>query len=474
MNLDMISDGESWAVKQKLNPLTWNFDMVGEWEVKMKLNPLTSNFDMVSEWGGWGGWLPDDYQEVEYIESNVENWYGQVINTWIYSWETISAEIKLRYDSNYFWDDRWIFGTYWTADALLLTHYFQNIRWHNYGNWADYGDDWNIRIIKVTPEEIIIDWNIYQQESYWQSAEEEAHTICLFTTHRWSNEWWWYVLERCWAYKLYYFKIWNGETLVRDMIPCYRKADNVAWLYDLVEWVFYTNQGTGEFIIPSPTPSTTVQIDLISTNSSQWTIIDENWNLNPHWEIAVDGWSSITYDGYDGITLYEWWVQKTYLSERMAWYSFLMIDPQPSTASENTSIFYYWQYAYETLYFNQNGVEYSSLKKLDTRQWQIDVYDHITIYEWYAENWQFILYWASTDPVSIDVSIFNRWQTLTVNPIYDPDKWAFVFDTGTVWIDDTITIQILPWYSDVEFNVLLETPDHDIYDNDTWTIHALT
>ena len=211
-----------------------------------------------------GGWLPDAYQEVEYIESDVENWYGQVIDTWIYSWETISAEIKFKYNSDHFWDDRLIFGTYWTADALLLTHFFQNIRWHNYGNWADYGDDWNIRIIKVTPEEIIIDWNTYQQESYWQSSEEEDHTICLFATHRWSYEWWWYMLERCWTYKLYYFKIWDGETLVRDMIPCYRKTDNVAWLYDLVEWIFYTNQGTGDFIISSPTPpaETVIYVDV--------------------------------------------------------------------------------------------------------------------------------------------------------------------------------------------------------------------
>jgi hypothetical protein len=57
-NFDMVSDGDSWTIKQKFNPLTWNFDMVGEWEVKMKLNPLTSNFDMVAEWGWWGGWQP--------------------------------------------------------------------------------------------------------------------------------------------------------------------------------------------------------------------------------------------------------------------------------------------------------------------------------------------------------------------------------------------------------------------------------
>ena len=37
--------------------------------------------------------------------------------------------------------------------------------------------------------------------------------------------------------------------MVRDLIPCYRKVDNVAGMYDLVNDVFYTNEGTGEFII---------------------------------------------------------------------------------------------------------------------------------------------------------------------------------------------------------------------------------
>jgi hypothetical protein len=33
------------------------------------------------------------------------------------------------------------------------------------------------------------------------------------------------------------------------LIPCYRKADNVAGMYDLFSGEFYTNAGTGEFII---------------------------------------------------------------------------------------------------------------------------------------------------------------------------------------------------------------------------------
>ena len=48
--------------------------------------------------------------------------------------------------------------------------------------------------------------------------------------------------------KLYYFRMYQNGTLVRDFIPCYRNSDNEAGLYDLINNIFYTNQGTGKFI----------------------------------------------------------------------------------------------------------------------------------------------------------------------------------------------------------------------------------
>ena len=45
-----------------------------------------------------------------------------------------------------------------------------------------------------------------------------------------------------WACKMYY-----NNVLVRDFIPCYRNSDHEVGLYDLVNNVFYTNQGTGVF-----------------------------------------------------------------------------------------------------------------------------------------------------------------------------------------------------------------------------------
>lgn len=46
---------------------------------------------------------------------------------------------------------------------------------------------------------------------------------------------------------IYYFKIYNGETLVRDYIPV--RKGSVGYMYDRVSGEFFGNVGTGNFIL---------------------------------------------------------------------------------------------------------------------------------------------------------------------------------------------------------------------------------
>ena len=75
-------------------------------------------------------------------------------------------------------------------------------------------------------------------------AESEFTTnanCCLFASML--NE----TTLRPFAGKIYNAKIYNGDSLVRDFVPCYRKEDNVIGMYDLISNTFYTNSGTGDF-----------------------------------------------------------------------------------------------------------------------------------------------------------------------------------------------------------------------------------
>ena len=49
--------------------------------------------------------------------------------------------------------------------------------------------------------------------------------------------------------KVYYYEVYSKGILIAQLIPCYRKSDNKPGMYDLVNNQFYTNAGTGEFIV---------------------------------------------------------------------------------------------------------------------------------------------------------------------------------------------------------------------------------
>lgn len=47
--------------------------------------------------------------------------------------------------------------------------------------------------------------------------------------------------------KFYYFRIYENDVLIRDLVPCYRISDDEIGMYDIVNDVFYTNEGSRPF-----------------------------------------------------------------------------------------------------------------------------------------------------------------------------------------------------------------------------------
>lgn len=68
--------------------------------------------------------------------------------------------------------------------------------------------------------------------------------------------------------KLYSLKITDNDIEIRNFIPCIRKSDNVIGLYDTVNNVFYTNAGTGTFTYGSavtlPNPDFPIEVENVS------------------------------------------------------------------------------------------------------------------------------------------------------------------------------------------------------------------
>lgn len=77
--------------------------------------------------------------------------------------------------------------------------------------------------------------------------------------------------------KLYSFKIYHNNNLIRNFIPAIRNSDNVVGLYDLANDTFYENAGTGTFVTPISQLSSAQSLNtsLLSSNLQEETNIDD-------------------------------------------------------------------------------------------------------------------------------------------------------------------------------------------------------
>lgn len=195
----------------------------------------------------WKERLPSTYQEVEYIQSS----WSQKIDTWITPNDaTYWFECKFNI-TNTSWDwwimmactqsvNHWRFGLwgystsnfqtwiYWTAD---------NITTITPATWVDYTAIVNYNWDGKTS----INWTVRSTLSP-QSSMTYSTAWTIFCYSYGTNSY-----ARYGSFKLYYMKIWHWTTLERELIPCYRKSDNVIWMYDTVNNQFYTNSWSWTF-----------------------------------------------------------------------------------------------------------------------------------------------------------------------------------------------------------------------------------
>lgn len=260
--------------------------------------------------------LPDAYQEVDYIQSSCSwttegtNW--QRIATWFSPKNTSKIELKI---SDF--TQNWSFALFW-EDQSRWTRWFTVIS-RSYEFWVNavFDDwtattrticDWWTHIIELSQSWLIVDWTTIATPA---SASFTWVELNLFAMNRngTAREFGWF--------KMYYCKLWDGETLVRDFVPCYRKSDSVIWMYDLVNNQFYTNSWSGAFT--KGTDSSTLELKEFQVwPDDQWELFDETIIANSttwsSWVIAsVNGTfirPSYTFGGWNGAytkTTREWY-----------------------------------------------------------------------------------------------------------------------------------------------------------------------
>lgn len=184
----------------------------------------------------------DAYQEVEYIRTS----WTQYINTNITTTWTDNTTIE--------WDIKF-YNTVSSSQANgknTKNWLFMWVSWNNKFYWGSWSSWWETTVtndkekhnlrISTSEQKLYID-NVWYSVTWGTSEYTASWYICIWCVHTPGYSQYWYFCQE----DIYSFKVTQWWTLVRDFIPCYRKSDNVIWLYDLVNDVFYTNAWTGTF-----------------------------------------------------------------------------------------------------------------------------------------------------------------------------------------------------------------------------------
>lgn len=198
--------------------------------------------------------LPNEYQEVEYIESTGT----QYIDTGVAP--TNKTNIKLDIDFISGESDKWI--------PLIAerTKTSASSGWKAmFGIWINSSTK-EIALNYVTTDTSAIAGTNGDGRHSYSNLENEFYLdntlISTLSTSSFTSALNLYVFalnelligstnietRNCTA-KLYELKIYDDSTLIRDFIPCYRKSDNEVGLYDLANNQFYINAGTGVFLM---------------------------------------------------------------------------------------------------------------------------------------------------------------------------------------------------------------------------------
>ena len=205
--------------------------------------------------------LPDGYTEVEYIESTGT----QYIDTGRYPSDIEDIECKIEISSTGAIYGAWK-GTNTSRRHLYRTSTAINIGYGTTGNATITSDFTGVLNIKAHFENknqrLII--NDLGNVSFTDSPTNPKLNAYLFGRNYSGGD-----SDKV-SMKLYYWKIYDNGTLVRDYIPCIKNSNNEVGLYDLVNNTFYTNAGTGEFIAGN-TIERNYDINLKSKN-----LLDEN------------------------------------------------------------------------------------------------------------------------------------------------------------------------------------------------------
>ena len=193
--------------------------------------------------------MPNEFQEVEWILNNNT---GAYFNTQL----SVANATRIQANAKFEWvevssssqGENCVLGCRTSNDRCMIFNMYPRLTWEvGYATTFKSGSTFTLN----TLYEVSADFQNGSQTvvangdtvvSYNQTGtiSQTLPLYILANNYNGSDRYW----TRA---KIYSMDITIDGVKERDFVPCYRKADNVIGLYDLVYNEFYTNQGIGTF-----------------------------------------------------------------------------------------------------------------------------------------------------------------------------------------------------------------------------------
>ena len=207
--------------------------------------------------------LPSEYQQVEYIQTTGTQYIDSGVPLKcglkiLVDWKYQDSSSGNNYTGGHIGSP----GNRWLIGSQRQKYYYFAIGPSNVSTEFEYGNRDVVEAYWDNKASYIIVNGVkstkYQYENY-ALADASDYTFFISATNRDGSA----SLKP--NLTIYSWKFYQNDILVRDYIPCYRKSDNKIGLYDLINDVFYENNGTGEFIKGNSVPNleTPIQIESV-------------------------------------------------------------------------------------------------------------------------------------------------------------------------------------------------------------------
>jgi hypothetical protein len=191
--------------------------------------------------------LPSGYQKVEYISTNTTT--GQYIDTGVIPSYVNGTKVQIDFAPSALGNRYALLATYNNGDGQMSIEIATNNKFRMYwnGGGLDLHSTNNVTTSRNTA------YLEYKDSKYYMnvngtvvSGSYAATTVPNYSMFMFLDR-----AKRTTTFtkplKIYGCKIWVGNEMKANFVPCYRKSDSVIGMFDIVTNTFFPNKGTGSF-----------------------------------------------------------------------------------------------------------------------------------------------------------------------------------------------------------------------------------